>query len=297
MFLKTRTARLLALGLVSIGFGGAFQSASRANSLDLGVLSNYAVVDLGNGTTFGQNSGPVAGNELLGNGVKAAFSGGNNGGLTNGGILYYDSTVLGTNTFSQLQNPPTTMLVPNTVTAAALAQAQSVSDAASALTATQTFSDLTSATTLVGNGGLNVIDVATIESLKLSGTANDVFVFNVSGLFNTNQAMILGGVLPSHILFNFTGTSGHVFQTSGGDTVYGTFLATHGGQFQFSNLDLTGELINTGGDVQLVSGSSIPTFTPFTPPPVPLPAPLWSAAALLAMLGLGSRLRFARLSS
>lgn len=295
-FLKTRTARLLSLALIAAGFGGAFQSASRANSLDLGVLANYAVVDLGNGTTLGQNSGPVAGNELLGNGVTAGFAGGGNGGLSNGGILYYDSTVLGTNTFSQLQNPPTTMLVPTTVTAAALSQAQSVSNAASALGTTQTFTDLKDTTTVTGNGGLNVIKVGTIESLKLSGSASDIFVFNVSGAFNTNQAMVLGGVLPSHILFNFTGTSGAVFQTAGGNTVYGTFLATDGGRFQFSNLDLTGELINTGGDVQLVSGSSVPTFTPFTTP-APLPAPLWSAAALLAMLGLGSRLRIARASN
>jgi hypothetical protein len=91
--------------------------------------------------------------------------------------------------------------------------------------------------------------------------------------------MTLDGVLASNVLFNFTATSGHVFQTSGGDVSYGTYLATYGGDFQFSNLDLTGALINTDGNVQLVSGSEIPTFTPFT---VPTPE-----SSTLSMLGMG----------
>ena len=115
-----------------------------------------------------------------------------------------------------------------------------------------------------------MIDVQNVTNAKLTltGTANDVFVFNVSNQVMTNQAMTLNGVSPSHILFNLTGTGTvAVFQTSGGDVSFGTYLATHGGNFQFSNLDLTGELINIGGNVQLVSGSSIPTHIPFVPEP------------------------------
>jgi hypothetical protein len=80
-----------------------------------------------------------------------------------------------------------------------------------------------------------------------------------------------GGVLASHVLFNLTG-AGTVFQTAGGDASFGTYLATHGGKFQFSNLVLNGALINTNGDVQFVSGAKIPTFTPFV---VPVPAAVW----------------------
>jgi hypothetical protein len=93
--------------------------------------------------------------------------------------------------------------------------------------------------------------------------------------------MTLSGVSASHVLFNLTGT-GTVFQTSGGDLSYGTYLATHGGSFQFSNLNLNGALINTGGNVQFVSGAQIPTFSPFT---VPIPEPE-TYAMLLAGLGL-----------
>lgn len=233
-----------------------------------GTAADYALVDLGNGTTLGMNSGPLNGSVLLGNGVNAAFSGGGNGQIT--GTLFYDSTVTGTNTFSQLQTPPTTSLVSTLVTDAALTSANSVAAFAAGLHATQTFGNITTATTFVGNGGLNVIDVANIQNapLTIRGSAGDTFVINISGNFQTNQIMTLEGVTASQILFNFTGTSGNVFQTSGGDLLDGTFLAADGGNFQFSNLILDGALINTDGNVQFVSGSRM-TSSPFTPVPEP----------------------------
>jgi hypothetical protein len=74
-----------------------------------------------------------------------------------------------------------------------------------------------------------------------------------------------GGVTASHILWNLTGT-GTVLQTSGGNVLVGTFLATNGGAFQFSELQLTGELINTGGNIQLVSGNHTLIQAGFTVP-------------------------------
>ena len=163
-----------------------------------------------------------------------------------------------------MQNPVTQVLVPDSFTQNAATIAQNVSNFASSLAATQTFTTINGTTTITGNGGLNVIDVANIDNAKLtlSGTANDFFLFNVSNAIQTNQPMTLsGGVTPSNILFNLTGTGTvAVFQTSGGDVSFGTYLATNGGRFQFSNLNLTGRLINVGGDVQFVSGSMIPAI-------------------------------------
>lgn len=245
---------------------------ARAGMLDLGTANDYSVVALGNGDTIHLNSGPNAGDFLIGNGITAAFSGGGNGSIA--GTLFYDNTTLGTNTFNQLQTPPTTQLVNTSVTALAKSEAEAVSLYAQSLTPTQAM-----ASTLTGNGGLNVINFTNFSGgLTLNGTANDVFVFNVSGNYNTNQKMVLNGVDPSHILFNFLGTSGNVFQTAGGDLSYGTYLATRGGNFQFSNLNLNGELINTAGDVAIVSGSKVINHIPFVPEP---------SSVVLSMIGFG----------
>jgi len=277
---------LMALSIALASLPAAAQLTPGQNAgLNLAIDTNYAFVDLG-ATTLGWNSGPIAGNVLLGQGVKANLSGGNNGGLTNGGVVNFDSTA----TISgSLQNPITEVPVSTSFTATALADAQNVSSYASSLSPTQTFSTINNTTTITGDGGLNVIDVANIQNAKLtlSGNANDYFIFNVTGGIQTNQAMTLsGGVLASHVLFNLTGT-GTVFQTSGGDLSYGTYLATNGGQFQFSNLNLDGALINTAGNVQFVSGAKIPTFAPFTVPAVPEPTTLALFGA--GLLGLGAR--------
>ena len=279
---------LLGFLLTASPVAAALTPAQQAG-LDLGSDKNYAFIDLG-ATTLGWNSGPIAGNVLFGLGLKANLSGGNNGGLTNGGVLFKDSSA---NVSGNLQNPVTQQLVSSSVTQDAATIAQDVSKFASSLSPTQTFSTINNTTTITGDGGLNVIDVADIQNAKLTlnGNANDVFVFNVSNQIHTNQPMTLsGGVLPTNILFNLTGT-GTVFQTSGGDLSFGTYLATNGGRFQFSNLDLDGQLINIGGDVQFVSGSKIPTFSPFTPVPEASNFELLGVVAIAAGAVMASRRR------
>ncbi len=253
--------------------------------LDLGSDLNYAIIALGSGgesgntPNFNWNSGPVNGDVLMGQGEKASFSGGGNGGLTAGHMLYYDNTVTNTGTFTSLQTPPPSSQVSTSVTQNAATIAEGVSNYAASLAPTQTFGTITTTTIITGNGGLNVIDMTGLHDsdLTLSGNANDWFVFNITGQLHTNQQMFLqGNINPAHIIFNMLGTGTVVFQTAGGDLSYGIFLATNGGSFQFSNLNLTGELINVGGDVQFVSGSKIPGT-------VPEPGSL----ALVVMGGLG----------
>jgi hypothetical protein len=272
-----------AAGLMASG------AASAATSLDLGAAGGFALVDLASGKTLGLNSGPLAGNVLLGNHVNAAFAGGGGGHIT--GVLDYDSTVTGTNTFTQLATAPTTATVSTAFTTDAFNAANGVASYIEGLAATQSFGTINSTTTINGNGGLNVIHLGSLQNalLTLHGGANDMFVFDVSGTFATNQHMALtGGVTADHVIFDFTGASGNVFQTSGGDLLYGTFLATHGGSFQFSNLVLTGALINTGGNVQFVSGSELPTFSSFK---APVPEPAAWALMVLGMGALGAELR------
>lgn len=269
--------------------------------LSEGTLSNYTLVGLGSGlgttTTFGWNSGPESGNALFGNYETLSTSGGNNGGLSNGGVLSYDASTICNPTpcGGGLQNPPPTMLVSgptpsSSVTGTALSEAQTLSNNAAALTATQTYSSIANNQVITGVAGLNVIDIGSggihNANFTISGPSDATFVFNVTGGIQTNQVETLsGGVTASDILFNLLGTSGNIFQTSGGDQLEGTFLATNGGNFQFSELDLIGQLINVDGNVQLVSGSMIPTFAPFTPPAIPEPS-TW-AMLVLGFAGLG----------
>ncbi len=253
-----------------------------ADEFGLGVAAESAVVSVGPNASIMMNSGPVTttgnppfGDLLVGQGSTATFSGGGNGALPDG--LFTDGTV-NLSTSNQLQTPPSIFTVASSVTASAFASANSVASNAASLTATQTFGNINGATTITGNGGLNVIDVANINNapLTISGTSSDKFIFNISGTYQTNVAMTLHGVTSSQLLFNFTGTSGNVFQTSGGDTSYGTYLATDGGNFQFSNLHLTGNLINTDGHIQYVSGTR--SNYPFVPEP----------ASVVGLLGLAA---------
>lgn len=235
--------------------------AANYPGLNLGLDANYAFIDLG-ATTLHWNSGPIAGSVLFGQGLNVQLAGGNYGGLSNGAV-FYDGTG---NVSGSLQITPPVVTVSPSVTSVALTAAQNFSSYAASLPVTQRFGNINNTTTIFGNGGLNVIDVANIRNaqLVLSGTASDVFVINVSGSIQTNQPITLSGVSASHVLFNLTGTSGNILQTSGGNVLYGTYLATNGGQFQFAQLNLTGALINTGGDVHFVGGSQILTFAPFT---------------------------------
>lgn len=249
-------------------------------TLDLGPARNYSVV--ATGTKLSLNSGPNAGNFLLGQSVQAAFAGGGGGAIA--GTLSYDNTVTGTNTFTQLNTPPTTVLVPTATTLAVQTAANNVSTYAQSLTPTQTFAALSGTMVINSNGGLNVISVtgnSNNPTLTINGNVNDFFVFNLSGNLSTNRTMTLtGGLDPTRVLWNFLGTSGNVFQTSGGNSVVGTFLATRGGNFQFSNLVLSGALINTAGEVAIVSGSRVVTNLSLVPEPGALGV---LAPALLAL--------------
>ncbi len=295
----TRKILNLFAGAAVVAVLGASAQASSVSITNAGINygddANYGIVSVGSKANLNINSGPNTGNVLVGQGSVVTTSGGGNGALI--GTINYDNTFTAASiqsAFSGLQNAPGAgqfVSVTPGFTNQAFKDAQSLSDLAKGLTADTTLVNLTSDTTfnaLTGSGadGVDVIDVTNIQNANiiLSGNASSVFVFNVSGTYQTNQTLTLeGGVQTTNVLFNFTGTSGNVFQTSGGDTSVGVYLATDGGDFQFSNLHLTGNLINTGGKIQLVSGSRM--FSPLVTVVVPLPPAVWSGMALMGVMG------------
>lgn len=96
-----------------------------------------------------------------------------------------------------------------------------------ALTPTQTFGNISSSTTITGNGGLNVIKVngSISNTVNLSGGANDIFVLNVTGTATLGGSSVLGnlsgGVTPNHVLYNFVGASGQTITWHVGNTTPG----------------------------------------------------------------------------
>ncbi|HEX3114244.1 MAG TPA: PEP-CTERM sorting domain-containing protein [Bradyrhizobium sp.] len=249
-------------------------------------LSPYAIVSVGPSASLTINSGPISGKVLVGDGSSVTTSGGNNGSITGG--TFADTTAL-LNAFNGLDTHPVGTLVSSSLTSSAFNQAHALQTYLDGLAHTQTVGALNGgATTFTGNGGLNVIDFTSLQNtlLTLTGGANDVFVLRTSGNVNTNVLMTLNGVSAGQIIWDLDGTSGNVLQTSGGNQLFGTFLDTLGGNFQFSELDLTGQLINTGGHIQFVSGSTLTYHTPnLTEGGVPEPS-TW-ALMLLGFAGVG----------
>ncbi|WP_165768744.1 PEPxxWA-CTERM sorting domain-containing protein [Sandarakinorhabdus cyanobacteriorum] len=248
-------------------------------------LTPYAVVSVGSTASFNQNSGPITGKLLVGQGSTVSSSGGGNGSIT-GGAYGDNQTQL--NNLRGLQTDPTLNLVTASDTLAAYNQALALADFANALAATQTSAGAITGTRTLTNTGavtitnpngpatsLSVIDFTSLSNstLTISGGANDFFVLRTSGNFSTNRTIALtGGVTADRILWVMNGTSGNIFQTSGGNNLIGTFLATKGGNFQFSAIQLTGKLINTAGHIQFVSNSTM-TDGGLTVPVDPVPEP------------------------
>ena len=120
-----------------------------------------------------------------------------------------------------------TIIVDSARMAQANSDAASGSVTAASQIATQTFFSINSPTTITGNGGINVINISgnIASSLILSGSANDVFIVNVTGNLNLKGKDSLGiiGVTADHVLYNFTGAG--TVSIGGNSTVYGTFLA------------------------------------------------------------------------
>jgi len=189
---------------------------------------NFSILGL-QGSKIQLSSGPLKVNGNVGIGVNGLIH--LSGGSTQPGTLYADPSATvqidgGSSFGGGVVNEPFTA-----IQNAALALAAQ----AAALPATQTFTQIQNATTILGNGGQNVIAVTGTfhlsgAKLTISGGANDTFIINVyQGLqMDGGASIVLSGVSPTQVLFNFIGTQ--QFQTSGNADTAGIFLGTNGSQ-------------------------------------------------------------------
>ena len=173
-----------------------------AGVISLGTAASYSVLGLAN-TQINNGPATITGNEGISAGGKLT----NQAPSTITGNVYESAA-------GEYSGPGT--LDGSVITNASLltqndTDAQTASTVAAGLTATQTFAAINAATTITGNGGLNVIDITgginlNNASLTLSGTASDVFIVNVTGnatFAGTGGLLLAGGVTPNHVLYNF----------------------------------------------------------------------------------------------
>jgi choice-of-anchor A domain-containing protein len=203
-----------------------------------------------------------------------------------------DATILG-----RLDNDPTSLPLPSItgtisggVTMPFPNMAPIVQDAVNAsaiyasLTPTATFVGLADipGQTLVGNGGLNVIDitgnVAFKTTLTLMGGPNDVFVFQYTSalkdpLVLSGANIVLHGVSTDNVIWNLAGTGGDVTISSSAN-VFGTILAPFR-NITVDNASVTGRVIGGGGGTLLSIHSSSQIM-------VPEPA-TWVSAGLVGL--------------
>ncbi len=320
-------ANLVLLCLIS---AASMATPTHAATVSLGTAVNYAVLGVGqitynNGSgnvTVGSTSEALASTKMTVDGNEGISQGGTvlvqgSSSIVNGTIYEYSS---GQTTISNgvvTGNGGVPVVAPSTLTQNDADVATALTEIA-ALTATQTINgNVTTATTINGNGGLNVIQIngnvitSSGNSLTLSGTANDYFVVRVTGEVNiqgaTGTGLLTGGaVTASHIIYDFTGAEGTTTNCDTSSSPGGPFQVCTGhattidGTILAPNLAVVldngtnGEVI-VGQNLLLQSGGTLTgtgnTFTGFSSgPTTPEPASLLLlASGLCGALGLRKR--------
>ena len=225
-------------------------------------MSNPAGLAAGNiGVYAGgklQSSGPdVIGNLSLGTGSTATFSGGAN--------------VTG----STFQNAAAHTLLnqarSDAIAAAGAAKLLSGTTIAAGITSDQTLSP--------GVYFLPKIDLNSGETLTLSGSVLDSFVFNISDDFKLNGSDIVltGGLLEENVLFNYYGTHDVSFSGGGNSSELHGIILSLGNKVSLSPGLVVGEIISDM-DISIVSGAQVNS-----PPPS---VPETSSTLLLSCIGL-----------
>jgi hypothetical protein len=238
----------------------------------LGEAGKYAVFSL---TGTAQDDSKVTINGDVGVGPNGSASVG--APSTINGTLYKD--------------PTATVTGPGLITGGIVTTSlqQGVNDAIAAstffdgLAATQTFTSISTATTIAGNGGNNIIDLSGgitlggTNNLTLSGNANDRFIFNISGglgLTGSASVVLTGGVVAQNVVFNFIGT-GSALTADVGNLIQGVVLAT---QRDLAFHSVSGAVIGGGATLALSSGAVVTGF-----PAVPETTP---GSVIFGFLGL-----------
>lgn len=201
-----------------------------AQLLNLGAAAGYAGLELNAAPitfTLSKVTARVNGDIGIANNGNFDFSG---GGIINGAIYAGQGATVNLSGGSTATGG---LIQPYAGITQAIQDAHTAAAFYAGLTPTQTLASI-GAGMLTGSGGQNVYQISGDlalsqgQTLTLSGSASDTFIFNISGQVNLSQANIfLSGVSPAAVLFNLIGTGQKVLSTGHSGT-QGVFLAENG---------------------------------------------------------------------
>jgi hypothetical protein len=261
-----RTLSLLSLAATLLLPASPAVAACDCSTLPtLGAALDFPALALSGGRVD-QQGGSFSANGNMG--VSAGAQGSIGGGATTGGFIgaHPGATVSG-------ETAAAGGLIVQDMTQVDL-DARNFITAISALTPTQTFTDIKKSTVITGNGCINIIGVtgsitlASKQTLTIRGAADEYFIFNIGNKMSINSAIILDGVESSHVLFNIIGTGlDPNVSVSADGPILGTFTNLPG------KIDVTGQSAADGayigGDVKL-AGSAAYSGNPFQCDVVPI---------------------------
>jgi len=276
-FMRTGTS---AAAITVAVLASANSAGANEITTELGPAYGYVLLGL-TGSISNLSSGPLVFNGGIGvdSGASLAASG---GGRINGTVFADPGATVNTSGVT----------VTGGTTTQSMSSAQNAAIAAStffdSLTPTQSFSTISSSTTITGNGGVNVINIGSGGinlsggALTISGGSNDIFVFQVNGASSVQGGaqIVLNGVSPNQVLFDFPFTATWaVQQSSNGAVLQGIFLAPHAG------FNINGS--NTTSDTaEFITGSTANFQSNPVVNAVPLPASGWLLLSALGAMGL-----------
>jgi len=271
-----------------------------ADTLNLGTAGQFSVFGINGGTVNINDSNPdtsiITGNVGIGPGESATLNK-----VTIAGNLLIDSTAGSVTYGSQFNITGTIQTGVNLSGAATDAITRSAFYAALPVPAGHALGVLgdNDSRSLTGNGGTNVYSITSLnynsDFLDLTGTATDVFIFNVAGTFMWSQSdVILHGISANQVLFNFLGAdpvSGDSVEINKSDTDFsGIVLGVNRSIRYHNDAHFVGNII--GKNITIDSGASLTgvTVPVGTPGEVPLPSTAWAGLGLMGVLG-ASQLR------
>jgi hypothetical protein len=194
-------------------------------AVDLGAGLAYGVVTAGAVKVTGTPR--IKGNLAVGPGAAQSYA----------GSPYIDGTLFADPSSTGGLLPSSAKVVGGVVRrdlVAAITDLRAASAAASGMAPTQFFGAITRTTTIVGNGGLNVIKADRIQlsgsaRLVIRGGPNDEFVIRTGLIDMSGSASVAltGDVLPSRVLFSTTGPASGCSLTKSSRLV-GSVLAPDG---------------------------------------------------------------------